>query len=336
MAPKGDVYLLLDEVQEVAQWEKWVRTMHELKKAKITLSGSNAHLLSRELGTLLTGRHLDLTVFPLSFREFLAFNGITIDEKLELVARRVEVRSWLRRYMEFGAFPEVVLSEQKKEILIGYFEDLVNKDLVRRFRIRKPESLRALVKFYLSNVGSPVTFTSAGKFLAVSADTIEKFSGYLEQAYLLYFLKRFSVKVREQEKSPRKVYAIDTGLSNAIGFRFSENLGHVAENLVYLELRRSQALNPEMDVFYWKDVHHREVDFVVKDGTKVQQLIQVCWTLADPVTKEREFRSLVKAMEELKTMNAVIVTEDEEGEETFKGKKLVIVPLWKWLLDPVR
>ena len=331
VAPKGEVYIFLDEVQLVERWEKWVRTMHELRKARIIVSGSNAHLLSKELGTALTGRHLDMTVFPLSFGEFLAFNGFAPVGKLSPTGKEIEIKSQLRKYLESGSFPEVTLRERKKEILLGYFEDLVEKDLVRRFRIRKGQELRALVKFYFSNISSLVTFGSAEKFLKISADTVEKFSGYLEQAYLVFFLKRFSFKFREQEKSPRKVYAIDTGLSNAVGFRFSENLGRLAENVVFLELKKRQAFNANLELFYWKDIHHREVDFVLKEGTKVTQLIQVCWNVAEPKTKERETRSLVKAIDELKAKDALVITEEYEGAEEIRGHSICFMPLWKWL-----
>lgn len=332
LAPQDHPVLFLDEVQEIDGWEKWVRTMHELKKAKLVVSGSNAKLLSRELGTLLTGRHLDVTVFPLSFREFLEFNHVQARDALEVVQKRIEIKGLLRKYLEYGSFPEVVLSEQKKEILLNYFEDLVNKDLLRRFKIRKQQELKALVKSYLSNVATLTTFHSMEKFLKISADTIEKFSGYLEQVYLVFFLKRFSFKVKEQEKDPRKVYAVDTGLSNAIGFRFSENTGRLAENVVFLELRRRQALNSDLELFYWKDIHHWEVDFVVKESRQVKELIQVCWNVDDAPTKEREIRSLVKAMREFGDTHAVVITEDHEAEEEIKKHKVHFIPLWKWLL----
>lgn len=331
--PRGQTYLFLDEVQEIEKWEKWVRSMHELKKAKLIVSGSNAKLLSRDLGTLLTGRHLDVTVFPLSFREFLEFNEVVVKDKLDAIGKRIEINRLLRRYLEFGSFPEVALSEAKKEILLNYFEDLVNKDLLRRFKIRKPLELRALVKFYLSNTATPTTFTSLERFLKISASTIEKFSGYLEEVYLVFFLKRFSFKVREQEKSPRKVYAIDTGLSNIAGFRFSENIGRLVENVVFLELKRRQAFNPDIELYYWKDIHHREVDFVIKDGLTIQQLVQVCWNIEEPKTKEREISSLVIAMNELKTKDALVITESDEFEEETDGKKIKFVALWKWLLQ---
>lgn len=332
VGPTDTPYIFLDEVQEVEGWEKWVRTMHELKKAKLVISGSNAHLLSRELGTLLTGRHLDLTVFPLSFQEFLVFNKMEAQTPLGVAGKAAEIRGLLRKYIESGSFPEVALSEQKREILLKYFEDLLTKDLLKRFSVRKPQVMKSLIKYYLSNVGNLTTFMSAERFLQATSDTIEKFAGYFEDVYLTFFLRRFSFKVKEQEKSPRKIYAIDTGLCNALGFRFSENVGRLAENIVFLALKRKQNLNPEMELYYWKDVHHREVDFVIKDCVKVKSLIQVCWNMQDEKTKNRELRSLQKAMKELNVENATIITEETEGEEKLNGYTVKKTPLWEWLL----
>lgn len=326
--PEARPYVFLDEVQEVKYWEKWVRTTQELKKARLILSGSNARLLSQELSTLLTGRHLDLTVSPLSFEEFLNFNNITVKDGLGLTSQRVEIKGLLNQYMEFGGFPEVVLEREKKEILLTYFDDILSKDLVRRYRVRKAEKLKTLAKFYLTNISSPTTFNSTKKFLELSADTVEKFSDYLNSAYLTFFLKRFSFKVKEQERSPRKVYAIDPGLANAIGFRFSQNVGRLAENVVFLELERRRAADPHLETFYWKDARQREVDFLVKRDLKVTQLIQVCWELIQPETKNRETRSLRKAMKELGVQRGLVITENEEMEEG----AIKFVPLWKWLL----
>ncbi|MEW6618964.1 MAG: ATP-binding protein [bacterium] len=271
--PKQRPYLFLDEVQEAKEWEKWVRTVHELNKAQLIISGSNAKLLSTELATLLTGRHLDLTLFPLSFREYLTFCGINLKDRLDLINQETNIKRLQRECLESGSFPEVVLAKERREILLKLFEDILNRDIIKRFRIRKGEELMSLTRFYLSNISSLTTFSSLEKFLKVSADTIERFSGYLREAYILYFLKRFSFRVKEQEKSPRKVYAIDIGLANTIGFRFSENLGRLAENLVFLELERRRCAKPNLELYYWKDVHHREVDFVVKEDFKPKELI---------------------------------------------------------------
>ena len=332
LSPTDTPYLFLDEVQEVESWEKWVRMMHELRKAKIVVSGSNAHLLSRELGTLLTGRHLDLTIFPLSFQEFLAFNQMEVRTPLDVAGKEAEIKGLLRKYIESGSFPEVVLSQHKREILLKYFEDLLTKDLLKRYRVRKVQVMKSLIKYYLGNAANLTTFKSATKFLQASSDTIEKFAGYFEDVYLTFFLNRFSFKVKEQVKSPRKVYAIDTGLCNAVGFNFSENLGRFAENVVFMALKRKQALNPDLEIFYWKDIHHREVDFVIKDGLKVKGLLQVCWNLRDEKTRKREMRSLAKAMRELNVSVAAIITEETEGEEKLHHDMVKLIPLWKWLL----
>ena len=332
ISPQNTPILFLDKIQEIEGFEKWVRMMHELSKAKIIISGSNARILSRELGTLLTGRHLDMEVFPLSFREFLSFNNIALTNKMDLIGKESEIKGALRKYIEYGSFPEVALSEQKKEILLSYFEDVITKDLLRRFNIKKTQDLRAIAKHYLSNISALSTFKSIERSLDMSITSVKSYTGYLEQAYLLFPLKRFSFKVKEQEKSPRKIYAIDTGLCNAVGFRFSENDGRLAENVVFVALKRKQNLNPDMELFYWKDVHHREVDFVIKDGLKVTNLIQVCWNVQDEKTKNRELRSLRKAMEELNVTNAAVITGEIEGEEKLHDNTVKLIPLWKWLL----
>jgi predicted AAA+ superfamily ATPase len=334
LSPTDTPYVFLDEVQEVKGWEKWVNMMHELRKARIIVSGSNAHLLSRELGTLLTGRHLDLTVFPLSFKEYLIFNNLEVKTFLDIESKKTEIKGLFRKYIESGSFPEVTLSLKKTEVLLNYFDDLLTKDILKRFHIRKTQAIKALIKYYLSNAANLITFSSIEKYLGISADTIEKFSGYLEDVYLIFQLKRFSYKVKDQEKSPRKIYAIDTGLCNTLGFRFSENSGRLAENIVFLTLRRKQILNPQIELFYWKDPQHREVDFVVKDdGLTITNLIQVCWNMHDERVKKRELVSLQKAMKELKIKNALIITEDTEGEEIQNGFNMKIVSLWKWLLS---
>ena len=332
LSPTDTPYIFLDEIQEVAGWEKWVRTMHELKKAKIIVSGSNAHLLSRELGTLLTGRHLDLTVFPLSFAEYLLFNKVEVKNAFDIVGKEAEIDGFLHKYIEAGSFPEVALSVKKTEILLNYFDDLLTKDLLKRFRVRKTPAMKALIKYYLSNAANLVTFTSAGKTLQVHTHTIERFSGYFEDVYLIFLLKRFSYKIKEQEKSPRKIYAIDTGLCNSLGFRFSENIGRLAENIVFLALKRKQILDPQVELFYWKDPQHREVDFVIKHGLKVTSMIQVCWDIRDEKTKNRELRSLHKGMKDLKITDAIIITDQAEGEEKLNGYTVKMVPLWRWLL----
>jgi len=333
LSPKDTPYVFLDEVQEVDKWQKWVLSMQELQKAHITISGSNAKLLSMELSTLLTGQHLDVTVFPLSFKEFLKFNGVNIDDKTNFILDEIKIKSLMREYIEIGGFPKIVLEKNKKEILLTYFKDILEKDILKRHNVRKSEEIKKLLNFYFSNVSSLITFNSLGKHIGISADTIEKFSDYFEKAYLLFYLKRFSFKTKEQDKSPRKIYAIDGGLSNAVGFRFSENLGKLAENIVFLELQRKKISNPDLEIYYWKNEKHQEVDFMVKYKNDITQLIQVCWDLSNIKTKEREISSLLKAMGVLDIKDGLIITSELEKEEDIKGKKIAFIPLWKWLLN---
>lgn len=333
LRPEGTLYIFLDEIQEVTGWEKWVRTMHELKKAKIVISGSNAKLLSRELSTVLTGRHLDINVWPLSFGEFLSFKNLFIKTEKDYLRSEVAINGLWREYVEFGGFPEVVKqTENKLELLLRYFEDLVEKDLARRYRVRKIDKIKELARFYLSNTAKLTTHTSVGKFLGLTADTTEKFARYFTSAYLLSFVKRFSFKFKEQEKSPRKVYAVDTGLAQAVGFEFSGNYGRYLENAVYLELLRQQADNPDQEIYYWKDVQHHEADFVIKEKNKVKQLVQVVWEMSDDKTQVREKKNLLKAMEEFGLTEGLIITGDSSSKELFGNKKIVTIPVGKWLL----
>ena len=333
LLPEGKIYLFLYEVQEVENWEKWVLMVHELEKAQVIISGSNARLLSRELGTLLTGRHLDITVTPLSFKEFLLFKDIEISSNLEIIDQKINLLSLLESYLETGSFPEVVLIDGKRELLLTYYEDILTKDLLKRFNVRKPQAMKKLIKFYFSNISSLITYSSSAKLADITTDTAEKFSGYLESVFMISFLQKFSYKVKEQEKSPRKVYSIDTGLSNVAGFKFSRNSGKLVENVVFLELKRRQIFDSDLELYYWKDRYHREVDFLIKSGDKISKLIQVCWNISDPRTKQRELKALYTAMEEFNMKEGIIITNDAEFTEKDQGREIKCIPLYKWLLN---
>lgn len=331
--PVGLLYIFLDEIQEVKNWEKWVRTIHELGKAKIIISGSNAKLLSQELATVLTGRHLDITVWPLSFKEFLLFRNISVDNKNDYLAKETDVKIAWREYTELGGFPEVVKDPaEKSELLLSYFDDLMEKDLVRRYRVRKEGKIKELARYYFSNIAKLATNTSAGKFLNLSTDTVDKFNQYFATAYLLLFVKRWSFKFKEQEKSPRKVYAVDTGMSKVIGFEFGDNYGRYLENMVFIELMRRKMCVPDQELYYWKDSQQHEVDIVVKEKKSIKYLIQVVWELSNEKTKLREKKSLLKAMDEFGLSVGVIITGSESGVEVIGDKKIVSVPVFIWAL----
>ena len=337
LKPDKNPFVFLDEIHNVPKWERWVRTTQELGKAKIIVSGSSSKLLAGELATVLTGRHLDVFVFPLSFEEFLYFRNLEIKDELDLIAKKIEIKRFFNEYFEFGGFPEVVLSSDKKQLALTYFDDILTKDIERRYKLKKSEKLRALARFYLTNISNTITFNSLKKSLDTTTNTIEKFSSYLEEAGMIFFVKRFSFKVKEQEKSARKVYSIDVGLANAIGFKFSSDIGKIAENMVAIELKRKETLDTNMELYYWKNARHEEVDFLIKEGLKVKQLIQVCWDINEYKTKEREIKALLKASKELKCKNLLVITGDYEAEEEIKVKdksyKVKFLSLWKWLLE---
>lgn len=306
--------------------------MHK-KEAFLLVSGSTSQLSSKELATLLTGRHLSLVVFPLNFKSFLEFKGIEIKNRLELLAKRIEIKRLLREYLEFGGFPEVVLKTEKRQILQNYYNDILTRDIAERFKIKEIDKLKALAKYYLTNISNTISFSSVKKFLNMPLRTVERFSYYLESCFLIFFVKVFSKSIKRQEKVPRKVYCIDCGIPNVMGLRFSENLGRLAENLVFLELIQEHFKNPLVEVYYWKDYSGKEVDFVIKSGLEVKQLIQVCWNVEDEKTREGDVIALLKAMDEFKLKEGLIITEDYEDKEMKDEKTIAYKPLWKWLLE---
>lgn len=330
--PKGQPFIFLDEIQNIPEWERFARGVNERTGTKIIVSGSSSKLLSAELATLLTGRHIMFFVYPLSFKEFLKFKNIPIANEIEILTNRTTIKQMLDEYKEYGGFPEVVQSHDKQRILLSYFETMIVRDVIERFNIREREKIRTIAKFYLTNISSPISFNKISGFLNIPLTTVERFSGHLETANVVFFLKKFSFSFKEQEKAQRKIYSADVGLSNTIGFRFSENIGKIMENIAAVELKRRQSFNPQIEIYYWKDYQQREVDFVVKKGLDVVQLIQVCHDITSMGTKERETKSLIRAMKEFKLTEGLIITDDFESEEEIKGFKIKYVPMWKWLL----
>jgi hypothetical protein len=295
--------------------------------SQIFITGSSSKLLSRELGTLLTGRHLDASIYPLNFSEFLSFNGIAYSNRLDMISRQSEIRGKIREFVQWGGFPAVVLGENKQEILLAYAGDILTRDIVERYSISKVDNLRTLYKYYMTNAASLISYNSIKRFLNIPVDTVERWSDYLNQAFLFFFVRRFSYSLKEQEKNPRKVYCIDTGMRNAVSFRFTEDMGRLFENLVFLKL-----LHAGSDVFYWKDAQGYEVDFITMCQNKIGDIIQVSFDVSEAKTKNREVRALLRSMAFFNMKEGLIVTEDLEAEETIKGCLIRYVPIWKFLL----
>ena len=328
LKPEGKTHIFLDEVQNVKNWEKFVRFLVDQQKHEIYLTGSSSKLLSKELGTLLTGRHLDLTIYPLSFSEFLSFKGVSIDDRLDLLEQKAKIRRMFGKYMQWGGFPGVVLGKNKQEMLLNYMADILSRDIIERFNIIKVDGLKALSKYYMTNTSSLISFNSIKGFLNMPIDTIERFSEYLNSAFLFFYLKRFSYSLKEQEKNPRKVFSIDAGLRNVVSMSFSEDKGKVLENIVFLKF-----LQCGSEVYYWKDKQGYEVDFVVVKKGKVSSAYQVSYNVTDARTKSRETNALIKALNFFDLQEGAIITENQETEEIIKGFRIKYIPVWKFMFD---
>jgi len=330
--PNRKPFLLLDEIQEVSQWEKFARTIHEKNEAKIVVTGSSSKLLSEELVTKLAGRDITIEIFPLSFREYLEFKGLKVKSRLDALTRKNEIVKHLREYVEYGGFPEVTLEEntdKKKMILRRYYETILVKDVEKRFKIRSIEKLETLASYLITSFSSPITYRKLARTLEIPVKTVERHVKHLETSRMIFNIERFSYSIKERVKSPRKIYCIDNGIITATGFKATRNMGRLIENIVAIELLRRKSLNPTVEVYYWKDNTGKEVDFIVKQGLKVIEIIQVSYKIEDPDTRKREIRAILKAKEKLKCKNLKIITWEEEAIEN----QVEIKPLWKWLLN---
>jgi len=326
----GDIdYIILDEVQNIEKWELFANRLRRTKKVIIT--GSNSKLLAGELATRLTGRYLDITLFPFSFREFLDLNKIK-RVGVYTTKEKAEILKFLNIYLKTGGFPEV--NKFGRAILSRIYDNIVTKDILLRYKIKKIEEAKKLAKYLITNFYQEVSYSKLAKILNVKrVSTLSNWISYLENSFLIFKLERFAFKLKQQFIAPKKICCIDNGIVNMIGFKFSENIGRFMENAVAVELQRKRSLNSLVEIYYWKDHQQNEVDFVVKCGREVKQLIQVTYAMGKDEIKEREVKALLKASKELKCNNLLIITYDYEAEEKIKSKKIKFIPLWKWLLQ---
>ena len=322
-------YIILDEIQNVENWELFVNRLRRTKK--IILTGSNSKLLSGELSTHLTGRYLDIILFPFSFKEFLKLKEVK-ENKAYTTKEKAEIMKALQEYLEIGGFPEAY--KFGRGMISKIYEDILTKDILLRHNITKREEIKKLAKYLITNSSEEITYSKLARIFNIKrVSTISNWISYLESAFLIFKLERFDFKLKQQFIAPKKVYCIDSGLMNSIGFKFSENKGKVIENEVALELQRRKAKENSFEVYYWKDHQQNEVDFVLKRDKKIESLIQVSYINSKEEIRERETSALLKASKDLKCNNLIIITWDYETEEKFEGKNIKFVPLWKWLLE---
>jgi len=318
-----------DEIQNVEGWELFVNRLQR-RGYNIVLTGSNAHLLSRELSTHLTGRYREFRLLPLSFDEYLKARAFALDERLEARERQGLLLKQLIDFMACGGFPEVVIGgADPSSYLATLFDSILFKDVVKRHHVRYPSKLQDLGRWLVGNVAREYTCTSLKNALAFrSVHTVENYVGYLVEAFLFLSVTRYSPKAKLRMSAPRKIYGYDTGMVNAVRFRVGSDTGRLLENLVAVELYR-----PNIEFYSFKCENGKEVDFLLRSAGATDQLLQVCYDVSDPKTRRRELNALAAAGNELGLTSGTVLTWDEEGVETYANVTLKCVPLWKWLLN---
>ncbi|MBI3190846.1 ATP-binding protein [archaeon] len=324
------IYLFLDEIQNVYGWEKFVRTVIDNEKAQVYITGSSSKLLSKEISTSLRGRTITYNMYTFNFAEFLEAKKVKLGKYFSSSQKSIILNN-LSEYMK-GGYPEVAFfPEEREKILKEILDVTIYRDVMERFKIKNLKVLRLLLKGLVSsNYFSVHRFYNYMKSLGIkiSKKTLYNYIEYFSDAMILYMLRKYSNSYKELEQTTPKVYFVDNGL---VSSQETQDKGRLMENIVFTELARRSYI-PNENLFYFLS-NNKEVDFVIRRGKKITQLLQVCYRVDDTDTKDREIGALLKAGKELKCNNMSVLTWDYEATETHKNKKIKFYPLWKWLLD---
>lgn len=315
-----------DEIQNVGQWERFVRRLHDTGN-KVYITGSNARMLSRELGTHLTGRYLSYELYPFSFREFILLkNSQLLNENIYKTSVKAEILSLFEDYFNNGGFPNFIKTGDELA-LKTMFENILYRDIMVRNNITNEMEIRELVYYIAGNYARLSTNSELAKIIGVkNASTVKKYIGFLADSYLVFQTNKFDYSVSKQIQNPKKSYFIDNGLVKRVGFSFSDNLGHLLENLVYIELLRRGK-----KVYYYSK--KQECDFLLTENNSVTSAIQVCYAFSSEKVKKREIDGLLEAMSTFDLQSGLILTDSTEDEITNGSRKIVVLPVWKWLLE---
>ena len=326
-------YLFFDEIQEVKYWSKFLRRLHNENKYTIFISGSSSKLLSKEIATELRGRYKSILLLPFSFVEFLKLKNFVYTAKVEFSDIKGRLLRYFEEYLIYGGYPEVVRMidiEERKIKIKSYFETVFYKDLVERHKITNYEVMELLMNFLLNNCTSIFSVSKFERLLKerglnVSKKTISLYLKYLEEAFFIYTVEEFSYSTKRRIMRPRKVYLIDNIFVTLLSEQFSPEKGKLLENVVLGNLKREGK-----EVYFFKG--KKECDFVVKEGNKIEQVIQVCYDLNEK-NRERELKGLGEAAGYFKLKAGLILTQDQSDDFVVEGRKVKVRPVWKWLLN---
>ncbi|WP_298062868.1 ATP-binding protein [uncultured Rikenella sp.] len=332
--PIKEVHMFLDEIQIIGGWEYFVLRVYKSYCKNIYISGSNATMLSTELNTALRGYPLEYKTYPLSFNEFCRFKGINANGYLE--QEKARVRNTFMEFNRESSFPEVVLTEsatEKLQLLNGYFDTMLLKDVAEHYGIANLPVLRYFVKRIMANLTKPTSILSIyndikSQGLKINKDELYKWAGYVCDVFMFIRIPKYERSLAKEQRSQKKYYCIDNGLRSAVLLPQSDDNGKLLENTVFLHLNRN--LNPADRIFYFQE--SAECDFVVQRNEHIDELIQVTWDMSDDNTREREINGILEASKATECDKLTIITIDEERSFERNGKTIHVVPAWKWLL----
>lgn len=325
----GYEYILLDEVQNLDAWDLWVSELYR-KGKNLVITGSNARMLSSEMATVLTGKYLQVEMLPFSLEEFFDWNKIDLHSvKPE---QRTDSQILMDDYLRNGGYPEVVASRQlTRSYLDTLFDSIIWKDVAKRHNVRNVTDLNNLAMYLVSNFCNPVSANELTAELGFSSvNTTKKYMDYLHEPYIFYYLSRYNNKLKLMKKAPRKVYVVDNGFVASKAFSLSDNLGRLLENQVFIELIR-RGYDVEKTMFYYRSRNDKEVDFVLRKGTSIERLVQVCYDMSSPKTEKREVDSIIECAGELKCSNLTILTYNDKRIIEKDGYKIEVVPIWEFI-----
>ncbi|OGC23549.1 hypothetical protein A3J90_01340 [candidate division WOR-1 bacterium RIFOXYC2_FULL_37_10] len=320
-------YLFFDEIQNINGWEKAIRKLYESKEYRIFITGSSSKLLGGELSSLITGRHKSYELMPLDFKEWLSFNNIQINTEKELILNKIKLEKYFDAFLKIGGFPKIAVSKDE-ELLKQYYLDILEKDIIKRHDVRNKAALEKLGIYLLTNSSKTLSVSSLAESLDLSKEIAAEYISYFKEAFLIFDLPQFSYSLKTQQKALKKIYSADTGLSNVVSFRFSEDYGRFLENAVFLHLRKQKG-----ELFYYKTKNNFEVDFLLKKKGMFF-LFQVSKNIENDLTKKREIRALLAAMGELKIEKGFIITKSMADTIKIDNKTIEILPAYRWLLTP--
>ena len=314
-----------DEIQNISGWERFIRRLHD-NGNKVYITGSNASMLSRELGTHLTGRFIEICLYPFSFTEFLKFKKFEYNHNLHLnTQEKIKLKRMFNEYLRLGGFPSYIKTEDN-DYLKSLYESIIYRDIIVRYKLPQEKPLKEVVHYCASNIAKEISFNSLKDIAGIKSSTsIKEYFEYLENSFFVFLLNRFDYSLKKQIYFNKKVCFCDMAMANNIGFHFSEDFGRVLENIVFLQLQRQGK-----EIYFHKS--KVECDFLVKEKNRIIMAIQVSRSLKNKETRDREIFGLIDAIKQYKLKSGLILTEDEEGDIKEGGYNIKIMPVWKWLL----